>query len=169
MNVNRVARRYMQKQARSNESRLQSLLGMLHAIYWNHWTSHWQSKGNAAYGDHLLFERLYEAVKDEIDGLAEKLVAWFGNNAVNPLVIQSYSLAYLKRLHEVSQEEDPNPVATALSLERLLQEALEDVYAELDEEGDMSLGMDNFLQGIADTHETHIYLLQQRSKFDRGA
>lgn len=51
------------------------LLGMLLAMRQNYHSSHWQVGGPNFYGDHQLFERLYGSVSDEIDTLAEKLVA----------------------------------------------------------------------------------------------
>lgn len=161
--TNRIASRWMQKKASLGQSKMQALLGMLHAIYWSHWTFHWQSRGKDSYGDHLLFERLYTALRDEIDGTAEKMVAKYGENAVDPTVIQRYSLRFLETNNGgFDTGLDQSPIASALSLERGLQQALEVVYKELEDAGELSLGLDNFIQGIADTHETHVYLLQQR-------
>jgi len=39
---------------------------------------------------------------------------------------------------------------------------LKGVYELLDSEGHLTLGLDNFLQGLADAHETNLYLIQQR-------
>ena len=64
---------------------LRDLLAMLRAMHWNYWTSHWQSKGDPFYGDHLMFERIYGSIIDEIDGLAEKMVALIGPEAVDPV------------------------------------------------------------------------------------
>ena len=65
-----------------NRSLLTQLLGILRAIHWSHWTSHWQARGNPSYSDHLLFERLYKNLEEEIDTLAEKIVSYYGAEAV---------------------------------------------------------------------------------------
>ena len=39
-----------------------------------HQTNHWVAKGDAFYGDHLLFSRLYDTVNGEVDSIAEKAV-----------------------------------------------------------------------------------------------
>ena len=165
MNSNtRVASRWLNKTAHEVSVSMQGLLGMLHAVYWTHWTSHWQSRGSNSYGDHLLFERMYGDVKDEIDGIAEKMVAFYGVASVDPLIIQGYSLKFLETQQGglAGDFHTGDPIANALSIERKLQGALEIVYQQLETGGKLSLGLDNFLQGIADKHETHIYLLEQR-------
>ena len=63
---------------------LSDLLATLRAVHFIHWTGHWQVKGSPYYGDHLLLQRLYEGLDNEIDTLAEKLVAMFGVEIVNP-------------------------------------------------------------------------------------
>ena len=57
---------------------LQLLLGALRGAHWSHWTSHWQVKGDNSYGDHQLISRIYEALIEEIDTLAEKIVGMYG-------------------------------------------------------------------------------------------
>ena len=42
--------------------KLQWLLACLRAQYWMYQQSHWQVMGPEYYGNHLLFERLYESV-----------------------------------------------------------------------------------------------------------
>ena len=66
-----------------NQQLLQ-LQGLLHALYWLHWTAHWQAEGD--YARHLLFQRLYEAIPDQLDTLSEKMVQMYGARAVNPIV-----------------------------------------------------------------------------------
>ena len=47
---------------------LLQLLAILRALHWSHWTLHWKVKGDPFYGDHLMYQRLYEAVVEEING-----------------------------------------------------------------------------------------------------
>lgn len=87
-----AVRRYMLPQATSLVNThnkacdiLCVLLATLRAAHLIHWTGHWQVKGDTQYGDHLLLERVYTALADEIDTLAEKVVSTFGCEAVDPI------------------------------------------------------------------------------------
>ncbi len=134
---------------------LQQLFARLRALFFIHWTAHWQASGPQEYGDHQLFSRLYTAIDEEIDGLAEKMVARYGNEAVN---LDHGILLMAKAISSVQGK----GVERCLAAEKAFQVWLKKAYEALEESDDMSLGMDNFLQGIADKHETHVYLLQQR-------
>ena len=52
------------EKAKSTVEILQEVLGLLRGQYWNYWTTHWQVKGENYYGNHLLFQRLYEAIEE---------------------------------------------------------------------------------------------------------
>lgn len=134
-----------------------NLLAMLRAIQWNHLASHWQSAGDASYGDHLLFERLYSKVVGEVDGLAEKLVGTFGTQAVESKEQATLMAATLHRMSDIG-----DPFERGLLFERTFQVYLKACVQALDDMGQLSLGMDDFLRTMANDHETHIYLLQQR-------
>ena len=82
---------------------LNSLLTAWAAIRGLHhllWTAHWVSEGDPQYGDHLLYQRLYEARVMEIDGIAEQLVLMGGPAAVNPA---QYSLGVVNLLSGIAQ------------------------------------------------------------------
>jgi DNA-binding ferritin-like protein len=136
---------------------LGNLLAHLRALGWNHLTSHWQVSGDSFYGDHLLFERLYGKVVEETDGLAEKLVGLFGTEAVNGAE-QAKLMAFA--LHQAS--ETACPYQRALRMEQAFQVMLEKSLDVMDHLGVLSLGLDDMLRTMANDHETHLYLLQQR-------
>ena len=52
------------KVSQTNLEMLAGLLGILRALKWNYWNSHWMVSGNPYYADHLLFERLYGEVAE---------------------------------------------------------------------------------------------------------
>lgn len=137
-------------------SELQGLLGVLRALHWLHWTAHWQSQGLSQYGDHQLFERLYTGVVDEIDALAEKIVAYGVTASVSPTLSIQRAAIWLQTWTEGESTVTPD---MALQAERDLQSVLSDVFHAVKGK---SLGLDDFLQGLANDHETNIYLLQQR-------
>lgn len=113
-------------------------------------------KGDTAYGDHLLFERLYSAVTEEIDTLGEKIVSLYGQEALT----DQETLLETQRFLNLYQVEDI--YERAYRLEKHFQRSLKRAYEGIKEAGDMSLGVDDFLMGVANDHETPIYLLRQR-------
>lgn len=140
-----------------SEGLLQGLLGLCHALYWHHWTMHWQTKGGPFYGDHLLFERLYSGMVSEIDTVAEKLVQMHGSQAVAVELIYPVTGTWLSRWLS-----ETDPVVRSERAERDFQQAIRSIYDDLKESGELSLGLDDFLMSTANAHETNLYLLQQR-------
>lgn len=136
---------------------VEGLLALLRAVQWNHLTSHWQSQGTSSYGDHLLFQRLYEVMGDEIDTLAEKAMGMFGAGSVDPTEQAQRMSMFMQAL---SREKDP--YRRGLYAENLLQRELSSTREGLQQLKQLPLGMDDFLAATASTHDTHVYLLQQR-------
>lgn len=148
----------MSGDAQSVQVFLCDILGMLRALHWLHWTAHWQVKGNPSYGDHLLFERLYTGIVDEIDTLAEKLVGAFGSGAVDALRQVSTTQDWLAGWMSKGDTE----IARALAAENQFQGQVRAVYEAVKSAGGMTLGLDDFLMSMANAHETNVYLLRQR-------
>lgn len=149
----RVAARYLQKKADDDRETLCRLLALLRAVQWQHLACHWKAAGPDGYEDHLLFERLYGGIAGEVDGLAEKIVATLGGSHVDAVPQSQLMTHFLERW--VAQG---GLIQQALAAEQDLQTAVEEVLDEVD----LSVGLENFLQGVADAHETAIYLLTQR-------
>ena len=134
-----------------------NLLAMLRAVQWNHLTSHWQIGGDSSYGDHLLFERLYTKAVEETDALAEKLVGTFGIAAVDAL-----EQAKLMAFTLVQWADIGCPFERGLHVENTLRVNIEQCLKAMEDIGQLSIGMDDFLRTMVNDHETHTYLLQQR-------
>lgn len=154
MKSGKQASAYMQKSltAPGAENACVRVLVTLQAIERHHHAAHLQASGESSYGDHLLFQRLYTDLQHEIDGLSEKMVAAFGEACVDAGV-RAADAAEL--LAEWVQSDDT--LERALDAEIQLQDVVEDALAE-----DLSPGLENFFQDLADSHEAAIYLLQQR-------
>jgi DNA-binding ferritin-like protein len=133
------------------------LLVKLRLIAFYYQTAHWTVKGSLFFQDHLLFERLYNSVNEEIDGVAEKAIALTKNRAVVnlPAILEKVTEESKKLRYEC--KENAEFVSEAISLEQDLLEFLE-IAAK-----DCSLGCNDLLASIANTHEGHLYLLTQRS------
>jgi DNA-binding ferritin-like protein len=137
-------------------SALSRLVALLRAVQLLHHTAHWQTAGATFYGDHLMFERLYSGMTEEYDGLAEKAVYLAGVAVVDAVVQVQLIADFVDNFVEADR------VSRALAAEMMLQEEIEECRATLGEAGELPIGLDNFLQGIADSHETACYLLKQR-------
>lgn len=135
---------------------LQWLLACLRAQHWSYQQSHWQARGEPAYGDHLLFQRLYESVEGHIDTLAEKMVGLYGVETVSSFYLTPKFEGWLARWVKVDCIHK-----RGLLSEDDFQKACERTYERLGDIGELTLGMDDFLMATASDHETNQYLLRQ--------
>lgn len=119
--------------------------------------AHWVSRGPTSYSDHLLFERLYTTVASEIDQVAEKAVGM----GVTPEEMTPFILARGTSLFVRGVGSKAPGAFEALSMEAAFRVELNEVMRTL---APLGKGVDNLLAGIADKHEEHQYLLQQRIK-----
>lgn len=134
-----------------------ALFSELRALDWIHRSFHWMASGPHFYQDHLLFKELYEATEGEIDAFAEKLVGTDGIDAVSPVESAREMTGYVSAALSYGAVAD-TLISTALDAEKRFLRHIADVMAH----SKPSDGWQNLLQGIADRHETHVYLLQQR-------
>lgn len=143
---------------------LSGLLSILWFLRIQHQQIHWVSKGPSYYGDHLLFARLYETVDGELDQLAEKLIGLDGPVAH----MAGPQGALLVAAQFAKFDTIPDLVVRALKSEEMFLSCLQKAYDTLSESDDLTMGLDDLLQALASTHETHVYLLQQRSEHFPG-
>jgi len=136
--------------------RLQVMLALLRAQYMLYQTSHWQSSGQAYYGNHLLFQRLYEGVQAEVDGLAEKLVGYVGAGSVDLTPQVALVMSWVQRWTQVDDLH-----MRGLQSERDLQAVFQSSYDAIKAARAMTLGLDDFIMATASAHDTNAYLLQQ--------
>lgn len=142
---------------------LSVLLVHLRFLYTIHQTHHWISKGDSFYGDHLLFQRLYEETQTSIDAVAEKAIGLSSSDNVN-ITLQASQLVRLVKGYGMMST---IPQSTELSKRSLVAEknfikTTELALQNLKESGMLTTGLDNMLAGILDVHESHVYLLKQR-------
>lgn len=142
---------------------LSSVLAVLRAAAMVHQTHHWQTSGAQYYGDHLLFERLYDESQPFIDQVAERAVGAGSVALVN-------SLDQAKVIYELiplmcSGSDDPEEmVRDSLKTESLVVGVVDAAITMLEGTGSLSNGTDNLLQGVSDLHEGFVYLLKQRAQ-----
>lgn len=149
----------------SSEEVLCNLLAALRALQQLHQTAHWSVHGEPFYGDHLLYQRLYEEMDAEFDTLAEKIVAYFDETSVNFLD----QLDKMRKFAAKWEAATDCYVERTLVAERHLQDLIKDSYEVVSDYGEMSLGLDDYLMALANDHETNIYLIQQKVRCDCDA
>lgn len=143
----------------SEWAELAGFLAITEALQMLEHSHHWQTKGENFYGDHLLYQRLYETILGEIDLIGEKLIG----------VSQQPSLTnYFKRikamevfLKAVTHNDQPYIVVShdaELAYVRMGGELMDN----LEQAGLLTRGLEQMLGNILDKHEEHIYLLDQR-------
>jgi DNA-binding ferritin-like protein len=130
-----------------------------------HQTHHWTAKGDPYYGDHLLFERLYKGIPEEIDSIAEKSIG-LGSSLNVDLTLQTAQLNRLVQGYGMTQT---IPQPTELAKRSLLAEinflaTTACLVNCMKEYGTLTRGLDNLIAGIEDKHENHVYLLKQRCR-----
>ena len=134
------------------------LLGDLKALYDAYYSAHWRSYGDPYYGDHLLYQRLYGDVITEIDSVAERALGITGNDAlVEPGTLLSAEMSCLKALVMPGEF-----AASMLEAEKRFLQRLKTMLDTLRAGTLLSDGTEDLLQGIANKHEEHVYLLSRR-------
>lgn len=129
-----------------------------------HQTHHWTARGDAFYGDHKLFEDLYNNVVSEIDAVGERAVG-LGCEANVHLPLQ---ISQVMRLCADSGSPQTVPQSSDLARASLVAEmrflkVLRGSLNSMRDNHTVTDGAENLLQQISDTHEKHIYLLKRRA------
>jgi hypothetical protein len=133
-------------------SALLKLWACLRASHHVYWTLHWQAKGQPFYGDHLLFERLYTARIEEIDGLAEVIAGHFGADKLEPVKAWTDALEVINAMMSSS---------TPIGIAQMVLDAVEVANAAW-AEGKYPASTQNFISGVGTNHLSALYLLKQR-------
>jgi hypothetical protein len=151
---------------------LSSVLVFLRSLAFIHQSHHWLTFGGDYYGDHLLFERLYNQTTEEIDQIAEKAVGVGApiqklHPGLQASLVAQVVASFCGNGVTSGEADDPSSyVMTSLAAERHFIDCMKQIAEGLKATGTLSRGVDNLLAGIEDKHEGHIYLLGQRSKKD---
>lgn len=127
-----------------------------------HQHSHWTTRGAPFYGNHLLFERLYDSSLDDLDKAAEKFVGLFGDDPLN----YDLQVELLNKVLSKYKDLEGSPLQMSLAIEKDFIKFSRDAYDCFESEGKLeeSLGLDDMVMEIASNRETSIYLLQQALK-----
>ncbi len=145
-------------------SELSVMLVHLKFLYTVHQTHHWQAKGEPFYGDHLLFQRLYESAAEHIDTVAEKAVGVGGLENVEPQLACNQLCKLVSQYSATMLLPQPTDlVRRSLAVEASFLKSVTRCCESLSEHGILTRGVNNMIAGIEDAHEGAVYLLKQRS------
>lgn len=168
LKVNRTAISFAQELLASSNDPcypLHVILCFLRHLSQLHQTNHWTTSGDPFYGDHQLYQRLYELTTGEIDNIAEKAVG-LGNPQLVSLSEVLNTVCHIQACYQRHMV-IPRPdelVDSSLTAEVTFLAVTKSCCDILKENGCMTSGLDNLLAGIQDSHENSVYLLKQRSQ-----
>lgn len=147
------------KQAEAEGKEFKLLLSFARALAHIYQHAHWHCANSNFYGEHLLYERLYNSANEDIDQVAERAIGITDDsNAIHPIEDIKYTATIVNKF--VSGEFNPENFAEiGITAEKEFLKLIKKMMA-----GNKSDGVQNLLQGIADRHEGHLYLLQQRNR-----
>lgn len=132
-------------------------IATLKAMALIHQHNHWTTQGSDFYGDHLLFERLYNSTLENVDLAAEKFMGLFGDSVLD------YDLQtnFLNKVLLKYKNLEGKPESMSLAVEKDFLKFSKDAYDCFEKEGKLSLGLDDMIMSIASEREESVYLLQQ--------
>ena len=134
-------------------------------LLWFH-GAHLASRGAGFSGDHtLLFTEIYEYYEDQLDSIIEKAIGLTEDECYSsPVKTTEMAIAILKSMPEPHQTTALATVTFGLQFEEMYLEFVEDLFGSLEDQGELSLGLNDFLAADANKHESFVYKLRQRSK-----
>ena len=147
---------------RSASSSPDNLASVLYHLQWEahaFQAYHWRAKGTTSYGDHLLFQRLYEEVTPLIDQMGERLMGRGSVEAISPDESARHCCAMLESIESDTRDDFAKAHSLVTSFTKLIARVLG--------QETLSPGEENLLEGFADKHEEFEYLLKQRAQ-DQG-
>jgi len=147
-------------------SDFEEFIGMLRFMHlWYH-SAHHCSRGISFGADHdNIFGDLYSSVNDEIDAAIEKTIGVTNNEGFAcPVNITKNALALLEIYPSPPSIDMSTMVSVALEIEQQYIQHVEDLFTRLENQGSLTLGLNDFLSASANLHESHVYKLSQRNK-----
>lgn len=133
---------------------LNEYVAMLRLITLIHKHSHWKCKAPEFYGNHLLFERIYNNANDRADAAAEKLIGLYGNDALK----HDTQTKLMNKLNKYTSEDH---IQNSLDAEKDFISMAKELYDKLKEVGELTLGLDDLIMSQANEAEVSVYLLNQ--------
>lgn len=135
-------------------------IASLKALSLIHQHNHWTTKGEMFYGDHLLFERIYDSALENLDSAAEKFMGVFGEECLD----YALQAEFLNKVLLKYKNLEGNHLELSLKVEQDFIKLSKDSYECFEEEGKLTLGIDDMIMSISSEREDAVYLIQQAMK-----
>jgi DNA-binding ferritin-like protein len=133
---------------------------------WFH-SAHHIPRGTGFAGDHTkIYGKIYQDYDAAYDGAAEKAVGLCEESLACPVIVVPAAAQILQKYSQPCKSTALQIAQSGLAIERHFLGYLETATRSLRASGEMTLGLDNYIAGVADTHESFAYFLQQRTKTD---
>lgn len=137
-------------------------IATLKAIALIHQHNHWTNRGSNFFGNHLMFEKLYNSALENVDEAAEKFIGLFGDDCLNYDLQTDLLSKVLSRYSKL----EGSPLEMSLAVEKDFLKFSGEAYDCFENEGKLehSLGLDDMIMEIASKREESVYHLQQTLK-----
>ena len=129
----------------------------LKAIALIHQHNHWTNQGATYFGNHLMFERLYNSAQEDLDAAAEKFVGLFGPECLDYNTQTQLLSKILSKYTELAGK----PVAQSMAVEKDFIKFCGEAYKIFEAEDELTLGLDDMIMSISSNREEAVYHLQQ--------
>jgi len=155
----------------SQFSELAAVLVFVKCVAHIHQTHHWQARGADFYGDHQMFERVYESISDQVDKIAEKTVGAGGASLVEMTRIARLVATVTEWMRAIycsgvsALQSDSDLVRLSLAAEECLVGATNYAIMKMESAGTLTPGIDNMLSQMIDDRESASYLLRRASLY----
>jgi len=135
------------------------------AHLWFH-SAHNVVRGAGFAGDHvLLYGKIYQAFQDDIDAIIEKAIGLTGEESMAcPISITQDALTIMESYTEPWRLDALSLAAMGENFIRDFLELSTEMFNALEEAGELSLGLNDFIMAHANKYEAYVYLLGQRVK-----
>jgi len=134
-------------------------------IAWFH-AAHHVTKGTGFGGDHVnIYGRIYTELEEDFDNIVEKGLGLTGDETLaDPVAILSSAAISLSRWLQPSNQCAEVIACSAFDVSKEYVAYLDQTYRRMEHSGQLSIGLDDMLMGLANKYETYVYLLQQRTR-----
>lgn len=134
------------------------LLACHRALFLVYQQIHWASKNTISFQDHLLAERLYTLVNENIDPIAEKAVGV--TKSIDPIDLNENIKLIFEKIKKAPKKTKENGDLFSFAL--TLENEVIEYCTEYEKSDKITLGFKNLLADLSDQCEGRMYLLQQR-------
>ena len=124
---------------------------------------HWQTGAKQFYGDHLLYERMYEELGELVDRMAEKAVAFSSGPVVSPSATVKVVAALVDTVEsKVFENKDVNAKKAHYTVKAVMH-CMEILFENLKQTNKVSLGIETVVADSVDKLEEFCYLISRRN------